>query len=53
MSLRLPVLIFDLDGTLTDSKPGILGCLREVLDARNMTTTARLTALSALRSRSG
>lgn len=25
-------LIFDLDGTLTDSKPGILGCLRKVLD---------------------
>jgi phosphoglycolate phosphatase len=37
MSLRLPALIFDLDGTLTDSKPGILGCLQEVLDARNMT----------------
>lgn len=32
----LPALIFDLDGTLTDSKPGILGCLRKVLDARNM-----------------
>ena len=31
-----PALIFDLDGTLTDSKPGILGCLREVLDARNL-----------------
>jgi len=29
-------LIFDLDGTLTDSKPGILGCLKEVLDARQM-----------------
>lgn len=36
MSSRLPALIFDLDGTLTDSKPGILGCLRKVLDARNM-----------------
>ncbi|MGD0346036.1 MAG: HAD hydrolase-like protein [Terracidiphilus sp.] len=36
MSQSLPALIFDLDGTLTDSKPGILGCLREVLDARKM-----------------
>jgi phosphoglycolate phosphatase len=32
----IPTLIFDLDGTLTDSKPGILGCLREVLEARKM-----------------
>jgi phosphoglycolate phosphatase len=32
----LPALIFDLDGTLTDSKPGIVGCLRKVLDARQM-----------------
>lgn len=32
----LPALIFDLDGTLTDSKPGILGCLRKVLDDRGM-----------------
>ena len=31
-----PALIFDLDGTLTDSKPGILGCLRKVLDAHNL-----------------
>jgi phosphoglycolate phosphatase len=29
-------LIFDLDGTLTDSKHGIVDCLRKVLDARNM-----------------
>jgi phosphoglycolate phosphatase len=36
MAQRLPALIFDLDGTLTDSKPGIVGCLRKVLDARNM-----------------
>ena len=36
MSPVLPALIFDLDGTLTDSKPGILGCLRKVLDARGM-----------------
>lgn len=28
--------IFDLDGTLTDSKPGILGCLRKVIDARGL-----------------
>jgi phosphoglycolate phosphatase len=31
-----PALIFDLDGTLTDSMPGIVGCLRKVLDARNL-----------------
>jgi phosphoglycolate phosphatase len=36
VSTPLPALIFDLDGTLTDSMPGILGCLREVLDARNL-----------------
>jgi phosphoglycolate phosphatase len=29
----LPALIFDLDGTLTDSKPGIVGCLRKVVEA--------------------
>jgi len=29
----LPALIFDLDGTLTDSMPGIVGCLRKVLEA--------------------
>ncbi|MGA2534658.1 MAG: HAD hydrolase-like protein [Terracidiphilus sp.] len=33
---RYPNLIFDLDGTLTDSKPGIVGCLRKALDARNL-----------------
>ena len=32
----LPALIFDLDGTLTDSKPGIVGCLRKTLDARQI-----------------
>jgi phosphoglycolate phosphatase len=32
----MPAVIFDLDGTLTDSKPGIVGCLRKVLDDRNM-----------------
>jgi phosphoglycolate phosphatase len=33
---QLPELIFDLDGTLTDSMPGIVGCLREVLVAREL-----------------
>ena len=33
MLTNLPALIFDLDGTLIDSKPGIVGCLRKVLDA--------------------
>jgi phosphoglycolate phosphatase len=32
----MPALIFDLDGTLTDSKPGIIGCLRKAIEARNM-----------------
>ena len=32
----MPALIFDLDGTITDSKPGILGCLRKVIDARGI-----------------
>jgi len=36
MNSPLPALIFDLDGTLTDSMPGIVGCLRKVLDARGM-----------------
>ena len=36
MSTPLPALIFDLDGTLTDSKPGILGCLSQVIQARGM-----------------
>ncbi len=36
MSNALPALIFDLDGTLLDSKPGILSCLREALDARGV-----------------
>jgi phosphoglycolate phosphatase len=36
MPSSLPALIFDLDGTLTDSKPGILGCLQKVLDARKI-----------------
>jgi len=33
MPRSLPALIFDLDGTLTDSMPGILSCLNKVLDA--------------------
>jgi phosphoglycolate phosphatase len=36
MSRILPALLFDLDGTLTDSKPGIVGCLRKVLEARQI-----------------
>jgi phosphoglycolate phosphatase len=31
-----PALIFDLDGTLTDSKPGILACLDKVIRAWNL-----------------
>jgi len=33
MPLPLPALIFDLDGTLTDSMPGIVGCLEKVIAA--------------------
>ena len=36
MPASLPALIFDLDGTLTDSKPGILGCLSQVIQARGL-----------------
>lgn len=36
LPVQLPVLIFDLDGTLTDSKPGIVDCLSKVLDARGL-----------------
>ncbi|HEX4031135.1 MAG TPA: HAD hydrolase-like protein [Terracidiphilus sp.] len=36
MAQILPALIFDLDGTLTDSKPGILGCLVKTLQERGM-----------------
>ena len=32
----LPFLIFDLDGTLIHSKPGIIDCLRKVLDSRKI-----------------
>jgi phosphoglycolate phosphatase len=42
MSIPLPALIFDLDGTLTDSKPGILGCLKKVIDARGINTKGPL-----------
>jgi phosphoglycolate phosphatase len=34
--------IFDLDGTLTDSKPGILGCLINALDAHRISWTGPL-----------
>jgi phosphoglycolate phosphatase len=34
--------IFDLDGTLTDSKPGILGCLTKTLDALGIAWTGPL-----------
>lgn len=36
MPTKFPALIFDLDGTLTDSKPGIVGCLRKVLEAHGI-----------------
>ena len=36
MDRSLPALIFDLDGTLTDSKPGILGCLVKTLEERGL-----------------
>jgi phosphoglycolate phosphatase len=34
--------IFDLDGTLTDSKPGILGCLRKALEFHHIPWTEPL-----------
>ncbi len=34
--------IFDLDGTLTDSKPGILGCLTNTLEAHGVAWTGPL-----------
>jgi phosphoglycolate phosphatase len=34
--------IFDLDGTLTDSKPGILGCLTNALEAHRIAWTGPL-----------
>ena len=34
--------IFDLDGTLTDSKPGILGCLTRALEAHGIAWTGPL-----------
>jgi phosphoglycolate phosphatase len=42
MDRSLPALIFDLDGTLTDSKPGILGCLRKTLEERGLPVPASL-----------
>jgi len=40
--IPLPALIFDLDGTITDSKPGIVGCLEKVLDARHLSYSGSL-----------
>jgi phosphoglycolate phosphatase len=42
MSGSPPALIFDLDGTLTDSMPGIVACLRKVLDAWNLDSNGPL-----------
>lgn len=42
MERSLPALIFDLDGTLTDSKPGILGCLVKTLEERGLPVPASL-----------
>jgi phosphoglycolate phosphatase len=42
MSSNPPALIFDLDGTLTDSMPGILDCLRKTLDAHGITAAGPL-----------
>jgi phosphoglycolate phosphatase len=41
MMMRRSV-IFDLDGTLTDSKPGILGCLTKALEAHGIAWTGPL-----------
>ena len=38
----LPALIFDLDGTILDSKPGILGCLTKVLLTLGVTANGSL-----------
>lgn len=38
----MPALIFDLDGTLTDSKPGIIGCLSKVIDAYRISYSGEL-----------
>lgn len=37
-----PAVIFDLDGTLTDSKPGILNCLRQALAANHVSYNGSL-----------
>jgi phosphoglycolate phosphatase len=42
MSSHPPALIFDLDGTLTDSKPGILDCLRKTLNAHGIVAAGPL-----------
>jgi phosphoglycolate phosphatase len=39
---RRRTVVFDLDGTLTDSKPGILGCLTKALEAHRIAWTGPL-----------
>jgi phosphoglycolate phosphatase len=41
MTMRRSI-VFDLDGTLTDSKPGILGCLTNALEAHRIAWTGPL-----------
>ena len=38
----MPALIFDLDGTITDSKPGIVGCLSKVIEAYQISYSGSL-----------
>ena len=42
MPTPLSALIFDLDGTLTDSKPGIVGCLQKVVEAYKISYSGSL-----------
>src|SRR5579871_1319140 len=42
MPTQMPALIFDLDGTLTDSKPGILSCLKKTLEAWDLDSKGSL-----------
>lgn len=37
--MRYDTVFFDLDGTITDSKPGILKCIRRALDAKGVSYT--------------
>lgn len=44
--MRYDTVFFDLDGTITDSKPGILKCIRHALDEKGVTyTQAQLDAM--------